>query len=141
MLKIRSGEYALPEVDGVERFAYWSALPPSDLDELADLTAQVRALVAEHGVVLNADGERYVDALEAEGVDARSKLEGAQADPDSVIADRTLSALWSAPVGGMNLLDESIYPAEVMDRWSMLTTLDLDRQVGLYLKPLRAAGR
>jgi hypothetical protein len=118
------------------RVAYWSELDDDDRAELRELTAELKAIIAERGVVLNEGGERFLDEWTQGGPMLREKLKEAQADPDSVLYDRTLLDLYNGTLEGNNMLDETVFPAEIMEPWSRVAALDNDRQMALLLEPM-----
>lgn len=116
--------------------ASWSQLSDAQREEYDALTAEVRALVVEHGVVLNADGRRQLEEWGENGETMLGDLDEAQSDPDIVLLpERTLLELWTGFGIGEPLIDEDIYPADVMDRWVELGSIADDRQVEIRLEP------
>lgn len=135
-LIVRGGSHAAGG-PGERLVAAWSGLSDEESAELVRLSAELRSLIARHGLRL-ADGAATL--LREVGLDdVIAAAATARDDPDRVLEDDMLVTLWSGPlaqIAGSPLLDPGIFRPELMDRWVDLADQRSTQQVRVYVAPV-----
>ena len=114
--------------------------PLSDAEEreLGRLRDRVRGVVADHGLPLVDGADAVFTALGQPGeVD---RIAAAGDDPDEALRSGLVRRLWTDPplldlVGGP-LLDATVFPPDLLDRWSELDERNENQNLDVYLSPL-----
>lgn len=135
-LRIAGGFGGFPR-PGERLVATFHALSDAEQAELDRRTAEVVALVEEHGLPLSDDAERVFDEL---GQPWRARqLRDAAADPVGAVHHGLVVALWQGGEAGYArgpLLDTTEFPRPLMDRWAELQALRYDSWLVVYRSDL-----
>jgi hypothetical protein len=134
-LIVRGGA-AGPE-PGERLVASWEGLDDDEAAELGRLEGEVRSIVARHGLVLSDGSDRTLRSAGRD--DMVDRAAEAQDDPDGVIEDGTVLALWSGPVPlfvGSPLVDTEVFPSDLMERWADLADQRANQRVRVYVAPI-----
>jgi len=135
-LVVKGGSHAAAG-PGEELIASWSPLSDDEEAEVAALSAELRDIVADHGVPLRTGGEVALERQRLDGLLA--DIADAESHPDDVVDLDTLWELWTGvPAIFENgpLLDRQVFPEELMDRWADLTVRRERQPISIYLAPL-----
>jgi hypothetical protein len=135
-LVVKGGIQAEAE-PGEELVASWSPLSDAEEAEVAALSAELRDVVAEHGVPLVEDGPAALEMLEQDHI--QSAIRDARSHPEDVVTVGILWELWRgipALFIGRPLLDGSVFPTDLMERWADLTDRRERLPIRIYLAPV-----
>jgi hypothetical protein len=137
-LSIRSGAADKPG-PGERLVARSVPLSRTETAELRRLDRRVRGLVAENGLPLVDRADEVFAALGQP--DQVQKIAALAHDPDQAVRSGEVRDLWSgAPTALADgpLLDPTVFPPAVLDRWSDLQRRHDDEVIHVYLSPLAA---
>ena len=135
-LIVRGGIRDHPQ-PGEELVARWSPLSEEEEAEAEALSAQLRDIVAEHGVPLHEGAEDVIRHLDMGYL--LDAIADARHHPDDIVGLHILRELWAgipALYSGAPAPDARVFPADLMDRWCELTVRRERQPISVYLAPV-----
>jgi hypothetical protein len=136
-LAVRAGrdDHARP---GERLIAASDPLSSGEERELRRLADRVREIIDDHGLPLVDEADAVFTALgQPHEVDRIAEAAG---DPDETLRTGLVRRLWIDPVlldlAGGPLLDPTVFPADLLDRWSVLDESNANQSVHVYLSRL-----